>query len=78
MSVLQVVLQQLGGPRPWHDNPTTRGSPAKAAAIKGSMTSAIEGGRPGRGASSRRALSSRSSRRRKRLRHRTKKLGRGG
>ena len=29
------------------------------------MTSAIEGGRPGRGASSRRALSSRSSRRRK-------------
>ena len=22
MSVLQVVLQQLGGPRPWHDNPT--------------------------------------------------------
>ena len=47
MSVLQVVLQQLGGP---DRGMISRSRDAvKVAAIQGSMTSAIEGGRPGRG-----------------------------
>jgi len=61
MGLLQVVLQQLGGPDRVMITQLA-GSRVKAASIKGSMTPAITGGRPGRGASSSRALRSRPRR----------------